>query len=323
MVVDTAPASPKTHLRVDEPGDFAVVARGGSLRYGWTLDGRAAGTGPRWVWTPGAADVGTHTVAVTVLGPGGGVTREWKVRVEPPSSPVVTTARATEASGTTAAPEEDPPPAPSPAPDAASAEPSTPLGPPAAEPARTAATASPATSERPPAEIAARAPARTEAPPTPRATDDETPSRPAARTEEPTPHRPPQDTRAARGRGTRPERTARAEGPRGTSADVRRWLHRWAAAWNARDVDALRRMGQMATASDAEAVRRYLSQVSDLEVSVNLVEMREEGRRVVVRFIRRDRFRDPAGRLVEHESPPIEKVLLRTGDGFRVVHGRS
>ena len=26
---------------------------------------------------------------------------------------------------------------------------------------------------------------------------------------------------------------------------------------------------------------------------------------VVVRFVRRDRFRDPAGRLVEHESPPI------------------
>ena len=108
-----------------------------------------------------------------------------------------------------------------------------------------------------------------------------------------------------------------------TTAEVRRWLARWAAAWNAHDVDALQRMGQMATTGDAEAVRRYLAQVTDLEVSVNVVELRDEGDEVVVRFIRRDRFRDPAGRLVEHESPPIEKVLERTADGFRVVHSRS
>jgi hypothetical protein len=181
------------------------------------------------------------------------------------------------------------------------------------EPPRTAA--SPPL-EPPPAEVAARAPLRTETPPR---TAADAPADVSSRPDPPSPRRPSEDARVSRRRGA----SGRADGPRGTSADVRRWLQRWAAAWNTHDVDALRRMGQMATARDAEAVRRYLAQVSDLEVSVNLVELREEGERVIVRFIRRDRFRDPAGRLVEHESPPIEKVLLRTGDGFRVVHGRG
>jgi hypothetical protein len=322
-VVDAAPSSPKTRLRVDEPGDFAVVARGGNLRYGWTLDGQAAGTGPRWVWTPEAGDVGTHTVAVTVLGPGGGITREWKVRVRPAPSQVTTMARAPvapPAAATPAPPVVQPEPAP-PAPATPSAPPA-PTAQPAA-PAPPPAVAAPPAPPSAPVEMAARPPARRE--PSPPRADDEDDTAPAiaSRTDDAGARRRADDARASRRRAAPPEQTARAEGARGTSADVRRWLQRWAAAWNAHDIEALRRMGQMATASDAEAVRRYLAQVTDLEVSVNVVEMHDEGERVVVTFVRRDRFRDPAGRLVEHESPPIEKTLVRTADGFRVVQGRS
>lgn len=335
MVVAAAPSHPKTRLHADQPADFAVVARGGSLRYGWTLDGRAAGTGPRWVWTPTPGDVGTHRVAVTVLGPGGGVTQEWTVRVQPKRPPPTSTARASEPA---AAPEHDAPAASAPAPiTTAGTTPATtpPLAmtPVPAEdlarPQRTPAVpprptppppAPPARATPPPVETAATRPAEPPERPSARRLDDE-PPQVAVRTEErstsrATPTAPPRRRGAA-------DRTARAEGPRGTGAEVRRWLQRWAAAWNAHDVEALRRMGQMSTAGDAEAVRRYLAQVTDLDVSVNVIGLRDEGERVVVRFVRRDRFRDPAGRLVEHESPPIEKVLLRTADGFRVARGAS
>jgi hypothetical protein len=43
-----------------------------------------------------------------------------------------------------------------------------------------------------------------------------------------------------------------------------------------------------------------------------VLDIRSEGDRATVRFTRRDRFRDPAGRLVTQESPPIEKRVVRT-----------
>jgi hypothetical protein len=59
--------------------------------------------------------------------------------------------------------------------------------------------------------------------------------------------------------------------------------------------------------------------VPDLDVELDLVAMDVRPDGAVVRFVRRDRFRDPAGRLVEKESPPIEKHLVRTPEGFRLV----
>ena len=38
-----------------------------------------------------------------------------------------------------------------------------------------------------------------------------------------------------------------------------------------------------------------------------------------VRFIRRDRFRDPAGSLVTKESPVVEKRVVRTPGGLRLA----
>jgi hypothetical protein len=101
--------------------------------------------------------------------------------------------------------------------------------------------------------------------------------------------------------------------------DVRRWLARYAAAWRSRDVEALHRMGQVSTDDEVAALRRYFDRVSDLDVEIDLIALESHGDRTVVRFVRRDRFRDPAGRLVETESPPIEKQLVRTSEGLRLV----
>ena len=67
----------------------AVAARGNGLRYSWTLDGVAAGTGPRWSWAPGAGEVGRRLVEVTVIGPGGATHHRWAARVRPAAPPRV------------------------------------------------------------------------------------------------------------------------------------------------------------------------------------------------------------------------------------------
>jgi hypothetical protein len=41
-----------------------------------------------------------------------------------------------------------------------------------------------------------------------------------------------------------------------------------------------------------------------------------------VRFVRRDRFRDPGGSLVVKESPPIEKRVVRTPGGLKLAPPR-
>src|SRR5262249_28114766 len=99
--------------------------------------------------------------------------------------------------------------------------------------------------------------------------------------------------------------------------EVRRWLDRYAAAWRAHDLDALRRMGQVTSERGADALRNYFDSVRDLDVEVDVVAVRTDGDRTTVRFMRRDRFRDPAGRLIEKESPLLEKTVVRTPDGFR------
>ena len=43
---------------------------------------------------------------------------------------------------------------------------------------------------------------------------------------------------------------------------------------------------------------------------------------VRVKFVRRDRFRDPAGSLVTKESPVIEKRVVRTPGGIRLAPPR-
>jgi hypothetical protein len=99
--------------------------------------------------------------------------------------------------------------------------------------------------------------------------------------------------------------------------EARRLLERYAAAWRARDVDALRALGQVQNEHAADALRRYFAQVEDFSVEVDLVAVHSDGDHTMVEFTRRDRFRDPSGRLVEKESPPIEKEVVHTPGGLR------
>jgi hypothetical protein len=100
-------------------------------------------------------------------------------------------------------------------------------------------------------------------------------------------------------------------------AEVRAFLDRWAAAWRAHDVGTLRALGQVRTEAQANALRGYFATARDLDVEVNLLDVRPAADGATVRFTRRDRFRDPTGRLVLKESPPIEKEIVRDGRRLR------
>jgi len=103
-----------------------------------------------------------------------------------------------------------------------------------------------------------------------------------------------------------------------TNPEVEALLQRYALAWRRHDVDELRGMGQVASEAQARALRHYFATVRDLDVEVQLLEVRSRGHHRRVRFIRRDRFRDPRGRVVTRETP-IEKEVARTASGLRFV----
>jgi hypothetical protein len=94
-------------------------------------------------------------------------------------------------------------------------------------------------------------------------------------------------------------------------------MHRYAAAWQRHDVDDLRRMGQVTSEEQAATLRAYFDRIGDLEVDVQILDVTSEGGRRVVRFTRRDRFRDPTGRVVTKETPPITKSVERGPQGLR------
>ena len=103
--------------------------------------------------------------------------------------------------------------------------------------------------------------------------------------------------------------------------EARRLLDRYAAAWRNHDVAELRRIGQVTSDGQAADLERYFAKVEDLDVEVRVIDIRPEGDRATIRFTRRDRFRDPTGRLVTQESPPIEKRVVRGADGARFEPG--
>jgi hypothetical protein len=102
-----------------------------------------------------------------------------------------------------------------------------------------------------------------------------------------------------------------------SDAEVRAFLDRYVRSWRTRDVTELRRIGQVADERQAQALAKYFESVGDLDVEVNVLEISGSGDRRTVRFTRRDRFRDPAGREISKESPPIEKTIVRTPDGLK------
>ena len=336
-VVAAAPVAPKATLGVGESLDFAVTADIGDARFGWMVDGVPAATGPRWTNAPAGNAVGRHRVEVSVIDRRGRTTHDWAVRVRPARPPVIVTAR--------------------PAGEGVSARSGQAVPPVAARPGAAgerletrwtvdgaAAGEGESWTFRPshPGTATVQAIVRGELggsavhtwqvaveeppppPPPPPQLVEQTPAAPVAEATPPTAvarATPP----TAVARATPPSRNAppvtRVPPPSGAPPleEVRRWLDRYAAAWRAHDVDALRRMGQVSTDEQISALRRYFASVPDLDVELDLVAMDVRPDGAVVRFVRRDRFRDPGGRLVEKESPPIEKHLVRTPDGLRLV----
>ena len=92
----------------------------------------------------------------------------------------------------------------------------------------------------------------------------------------------------------------------------------YAKAWRGHDVEELRRIGQVTSEVQAAALRDYFARVEDLDVEVQLLEVRPRGDHRTVRFTRRDRFRDPLGRLVTQETA-VQKDIARTANGLRFV----
>jgi len=131
------------------------------------------------------------------------------------------------------------------------------------------------------------------------------------------PGRPPADAAAA---GSERPAVGGAAGPGAeiTTSEIEVLLQRYAKAWRGHDVEELRRIGQVTSDVQAAALRDYFARVEDLDVEVQLLSVQPRGDHRTVRFTRRDRFRDPLGRLVTQETA-VEKDVARTASGLRFV----
>ena len=78
----------------------------------------------------------------------------------------------------------------------------------------------------------------------------------------------------------------------------------------------------MSTEGQKDALTSYFESVKDLEVTVTILSITPSDDEAQVRFVRHDRFRDPAGNLVTKESPVIEKRIVRTPGGLRLAPPR-
>lgn len=101
--------------------------------------------------------------------------------------------------------------------------------------------------------------------------------------------------------------------------EVRRWLDEYARAWSRKDVAALRRMGQVRSAAEAERLERYFASIEGLRVDLRVVALHVEGTRAAVEFERTDTVIDPGGRRQQLRLPPLKKEIERTPEGLRFV----
>lgn len=335
--ITATPDEAKVTVRVGEERRFRVESIGNDVVYQWTFDGRPSGSTMQWTFAPSAAQIGVHRVEVVVKGGEGVVRRGWHVRVQGPRAPRVLEA--------------------SPAGDDVEVvvqksvrlrlrvQPTTrdetvhiewtldgePLGEgeqvrvrpvrAGTQRVRAIATSSlgsavarewqlvataPTTSSTLPAEVAALETTTTTEPAPPPTVA------PTTSTSEPAP------VATTTTSTTVPVVVAAARPSAGVGdAEVRGLLDRYAAAMRAGDVGELRRLGQVTSDKQAEAMTGYFAGVRELSVEVKVLEVRADGDRTTVRFTRRDSFRDPTGRLVTQESPPIEKRVERTANGLR------
>jgi hypothetical protein len=149
-------------------------------------------------------------------------------------------------------------------------------------------------------------------------------SRPASRGARTSPDIPPSrtdgDTAAVPPAAVEPPVAPSAPPPVAASGpdDVRGLLARYADAYRQRDVEALRRIGQVTSDSQAQQMRDYFDKTPQLDVEVKILDVSKRGDKTTVRFTRRDRFKDPSGQDVSQETPPIEKEVVDTPEGLRL-----
>src|SRR5438067_2923951 len=310
-----SPPRRAVRLRVGETREFAVDAAGDELHYRWTVDEGPAGSGAAWTYAPGPEQIGRRRVAVAVMGPGGAIRQSWTVRVRPPEPPRIAGAFPAKARVESVAGDEIR--------LGLTAKAATPRerlrltwtvdGRPAGK--QESLTLRP----NEPGTIVVRAVVASNlgaaasrewrinvVPPSVPA--------PAAPTAAPPAEAKPASPAAA------PLASVVPTPPPPDEQGVRSFLDRYAAAWRAHDVDTLRQLGQVTTDEQARTLRDYFAKVGDLEVEVKLVAVRADGDRTIVRFTRHDRFRDPLGRVIAKDSPPIERVLVTTPDGVRFAN---
>jgi hypothetical protein len=248
----------------------------------WTIDGRPAGEGERLrVTAPAVGTVRVRALAVGSLG--SAVAREWAV-----------TARATVLAAAT------PTTLPLFPPTTTTTEPPPPTTSTTLPPLPTTST-----TVRPlaPTSTSATAPTATTTTGPPTAASTTSTALVVAAAPTPTSTRP-----------TAPSTSASAEV---TARDVEAFLKRYSDAWRRHDAAELRLLGQVSTDAQEAALRDYFARVRDLDVEVQVLDVFVSGDRRTVRFTRRDSFRDPSGRLVAKETPPLEKDVVRTPSGLR------
>jgi hypothetical protein len=299
-VTGFAPDASTLSVEIDKPIELRFDARPGTpgetVQVRWTVDGAFAGDGNTLLWASSEpANLRARAMAMGSFG--GAVARDWLIMVRLPPPPTTTTEPATRAAD--AGPGEIAgPPGPQPAEQGRRGEE-------APEPeARTEPAPEPVSP--PTTEMARAETPTTEPPPTPPPPPPPPPP-PSPPPPPPAPAPPPQAAVASRG----------TTAPAGADDEVRRLLDRYAAAWRNHDVGELRRIGQITSDSQAADLERYFAKVEDLDVEVHVLDIQNDGDRSTVRFTRRDRFRDPTGRMVSQESPPIEKHVVRAPDGLR------
>jgi hypothetical protein len=344
-VAAASPAEGTVSVEVDREVvlrfDVRPATPGETVRVVWTVDGAPAGEGSTLRWR-GREPANVRARAVALGSFGAAVGREWSilVRVRPTTTTTIAPTREAErvepigplpptaserARGEIAAERRAPADVARAEPEGrqepeARPEPETLQEPaPEDEPLREA----PATTEPPRREVErAELPTTTLLPPPPTTLPPLPPTTlpPPPPTTLPPPPPPPPPPPTVSPTTLPPEALASRGAerpPPGGDEEIRRLLDRYAAAWRNHDVGELRRIGQVTSDSQAADLERYFAKVEDLDVEVNVIEIRDEGDRATVRFTRRDRFRDPSGRLVTQESPTIEKRVVRSADGLR------
>ena len=286
-----SPADPALDATPDQAVELVLRTRpsadGETVRTSWTVDGVLAGEGERLELTP--SRLGRIRVRALATGSLGSATaREWEIDARP-----TVLAAATPTTVPATAPTLPPPPPTTATVPTTTTVPVLPVYPTTTQAARPS----------PPQ------PAPTSRPAPPRATTTTLPT--VARATPPTtavrevPIAPPRTLppRVA----SVPPSTAPAPSAAGTEIST-----------SEIDVDELRRIGQITSEAQAAALRDYFARVDDLDVEVQLLEVRPRGDHRTVRFTRRDRFRDPLGQLVSQETP-VQKDVARTASGLRFV----